>query len=245
LAEVIDRPFKHDTSIVKLNCALKQHLFWQVRIVILIAGCLTLGAVGLKSAASPIQEDSWTALKTDDGILFIWNRPGLSFTLSVKGKDIRPLEGGENILFLVDGLVLQIQSLPIRNFVPEARPNKIDNKAILIAHRDWERKFIETELLHKKISVESESEKLSDGSDILIWQYDLPEGYRNPDAQKQVYATVVARDYLILLNSVVGATGSDAVTRRFLLEQLGTLKTSPDPIDVKKVQEAIRKTGKP
>jgi hypothetical protein len=73
----------------------------------------------------------------------------------------------------------------------------------------------------------------------------LPGGFRNPDAQKQVYATVIARDYLILLNGVVGEGGSEANVRKFLLRNLSTLKFSADRVDVKKVQDAIRKGERP
>jgi hypothetical protein len=191
-------------------------------------------------AGSPLQEDGWTALKTDDGILFVWNRTGLSFTLSIKGREIRPMDG-ENILFMVDGSVLQIQSLPISDFAPDARAKKLDDKSILSAHRDWESKYLETELLHSKLTVQSTSEKLANGSQVLIWQFDLPERLQTSDAKKQLYVTVVAKDYIILLNGVVTATTSEATVRSFLLDKMSTLKVSPERIDVKKLQEAIRK----
>jgi hypothetical protein len=196
-------------------------------------------------AESPTQEDGWTAIKTDNGILFIWNRKDLSFTLSIKGNEIRPLDAGENIFFAVDGLVLQIQSLPIGNFAPDARIKKLDEKSILLAHRDWEAKFLENELLHSKLTVQTSSEKLANGREALIWQFDLPEGFRTPDATKQMYLSVVARDYVVLLNGVVNATAPEATVRGFLLDKIATLKISPDRIDVKKLQEAIRKGDPP
>jgi hypothetical protein len=209
----------------------------------------TVAGTGLTSA-KPIppfaeslsqQEDGWTAIKTDDGILFIWNRKDLSFTLSIKGNEIRPVDAGENIFFLVDGLLLQSQSLPISNFASDARKNKLDDKAILMAHRDWETKFLETELLHSKITTQSSSVKSANGTEALLWQYDLPEGFRNPDARTQMYLSVVAKDYVILLNSVINSTASDTTVRSFLLDKISTLKVSQDRIDVKKMQEAIRK----
>ena len=187
------------------------------------------------------QEDGWTALKTDDGILFVWNRTGLHFTLSVKGKDIRPMNDPNNIFFVVDGLILQIQSLPISNFAPDARKNKLDDKTILLAHRDWESGFLETELLHTKIKVKSATEKLSAGIDALIWQYDLPENLKNPDATGQMYLTRVAQDYVILLNAVTSPAVTESAARRFLLDTIATLKISQDRIDIKKLQEAIQK----
>jgi len=203
------------------------------------------GDHGLTPNRSPTTQDNgWTALKTEDGILFIWNRPGLGFTLSIKGKDIRPLNDPNNIFFTVDGLVFQIQSLPISNFAPDARKNKLDDKSILQAHRDWESKFLEDELLHSKLALKSSSEKLSSGIDALLWQFDLPDKFKNPDAKTQMYLTIVAKDYVILLNSVVSDSASETAVRKFLLDAIASLKFSSDPIDVKKLQEAIRKGEK-
>src|SRR5258707_12514877 len=188
-----------------------------VKLLLVSVALITI--VSSANAAAPAsyslitQEDGWTALKTDDGILFVWNRTGLHFTLSVKGKDIRPMNDPNNIFFVVDGLILQIQSLPISNFAPDARKNKLDDKTILLAHRDWESKFLEDELLHSKLALKSSSEKLSNGLDALLWQFDLPEKFKNPDAKTQMYLTIVAKNYVILLNSVVSASVSETAIR--------------------------------
>ena len=194
---------------------------------------------------SSTEEDKWTTIKTDAGILFVWNREGLHFTLAVKGNQIRHMESPDNILFTVDGRVFQIQSLPIGDFAPDARKNKLDDKSILLAHRDWESAFLQNELLHSKITVRSSNEKLSGGADVLFWAYDLPDQFKNPDAKTQMYLSTVAKDYVILLNSVVSATGSEDSVRKFLLETIKTLKLSNDPFDVDKLQEAIRKGIEP
>ncbi len=191
-------------------------------------------------ADSTSQEDGWTALKTDAGILFVWNRKDLSFTLLIKGNEIRPMDTSDNIFFSVDGLPFQIQSLPISNFAPDARKNQLDNKAILFAHRDWEAKFIAEELLHHKLTVQTSVVKLTNSSEALIWQFDVPKEVGG-DARKQLYVTVVSKDYVILLNSIVNDTGSEETVRKFLLDTINTLKVSDTRIDLKKLQESIRK----
>jgi hypothetical protein len=191
-------------------------------------------------ADSTSQEDGWIALKTDAGILFVWNRKDLSFTLLVKGNEIRPMDTSDNIFFSVDGLPFQIQSLPISNFAPDARKNKLDDKAILFAHRDWEAKFIAEELLHHKLTVQTSVVKLTNSSEALIWQFDVPKEVGG-DARKQLYVTVVSKDYVILLNSIVNDTVSEETVRKFLLDTINTLKVSDTRIDVKKLQESIRK----
>jgi hypothetical protein len=189
------------------------------------------------------QENGWTALKTDDGILFIWNREGLHFTLSIKGNDIRPMNDPDHIFFVVDGLVFQIQSLPISNFAPEAKKKKLDDKAILLAHQEWESKFIEG-MLGTKLTVQSAGEKLRNGGDVLLWGFDVPKELAS-DAKKQMYLTVVSKDYVILLNGVVNERASEPIVRKFLLDTIATLKLSPDRIEVKKLQESIRKSRQP
>jgi len=185
------------------------------------------------------QQDGWAALKLDEGILFVWNRPDIHFTLTVKGKEIKPLNDPDHIFFNVDDMVFQIRLASIAEFAPDAKEKKLDDKSILAAHRDWETTFLEG-LLHSKLKVQVFSAKLSSGSDAALWQFDMPEGM-NADAKKQVYLTVVSKPYVLLLNGVATAAVSDDVTRKYLLDTMATLKISSVPIDVKKLAESVRK----
>ena len=194
-------------------------------------------------AMRPQQEDGWTAIKTDEGILFVWNQPGLSFSILLKGKEIKPLNDPEHIFFSVDGRILQIQLAGIINFAPDAKEKKLDDKAILAAHRDWEAKYIE-DLIHSKLTVRTFNTKLSNGGDAMMWQFDMPKEM-NAEAQKQLYLTLVAKDYVLLLNSESTASIQDADGRKFLLDTIATLKISATPIDVKKLSESIRAGNKP
>lgn len=189
------------------------------------------------------QEDGWSAIKMDEGILFVWNQPGLSFSILIKGKEVRPLNDPEHIFFGVDGRVLQIQLAGIINFAPDAKEKKLDDKAILAAHRDWEAKYVEG-LLHSKITVRTFNTKLSNGGDAMMWQFDMPKEM-NAEAQKELYLTLVAKNYVLLLNSESTAAIPDADGRKFLLDTIATLKISSTPIDVKKLSESIRAGNKP
>lgn len=185
------------------------------------------------------QEDGWVAIKTDDGILFVWNVRELHFTLGVKGKAIKPLNDPDHIFFDVDGKVLQIQVAAIREFAPDAKEKKLDDRTILAAHRDWESTFIEG-LLKSKVQLHTFNVRLSKGGDASLWQFDMPEGM-NADAKTQLYVTVVREGYVVMLNCEATATTSEEAARKFLLDAMATLKTSPDPIDVKKLAETVRK----
>jgi hypothetical protein len=183
------------------------------------------------------------AIKTIDGYLLVWNRPDLHFTVLIKGQDIKPLNDTEHVFFNVDGMVFQIQLASVSEFAPDAKEKKLDDMAILAAHRDWESKFIEG-LISSKLKVESFNAKLSNGGEASLWQYDMPEGM-NAEARKQLYLSVVSGGYVVLLNSVVTTAISEEAARKFLLDTMATLKFSPTPIDVKKLSESIRKSVGP
>lgn len=189
------------------------------------------------------QEDGWVAIKTDDGILFVWNVRELHFTLAVKGKDIKPLNDPDHIFFAVDGFVLQIQVAPIAEFAPDAKEKKLDDRSILVAHRDWESSFIEG-LLKTKVQLHTFNVRLSNGGDASLWQFDMPEG-RNAEEKTQLYLTVVRQDGVVMLNSVATTKTSEETVRKFLLDTMATLKTSPVSIDVQKLAESVRKKGTP
>ena len=205
----------------------------------LLATFAVLLVLNLNPVVAKGQEEGPVAIKTSDGYLFVWNGPDLHFSISIKGKEIQPVNDTEHIFFNVDGKVFQIQSLPVTNFLPDQERKGLDDKGILAAHRDWESKFVEG-LLSKKLTVQSSSEKLGTGSDILIWEFDMPPGL-DADAKKQLYLTLVTKDYVLLLNSVVTPTISESEARKFLLDTVATLKISSVPISVKELQESIRK----
>ncbi|HEV2825967.1 MAG TPA: hypothetical protein VGW76_00075 [Pyrinomonadaceae bacterium] len=185
------------------------------------------------------QEEGWAAIKTLEGLLFVWNLKGLYFTLAIKGKEIKPVNDPDHIFFNVDGRVLQIQLASIKDFAPDAEQKKLDDKLILAAHRDWESNYIEG-LLKSKLRVQTFNAKLSNGGAALMWQYDMPEGM-NAESKKQLYVTAVKNDFVLMLNSTATAALSDADGRKFLMDTIATFKPSPTPIDVKQLSESIRK----
>ncbi len=176
-------------------------------------------------------------------MLFVWNVRGLYFSLAVKGREINPLDDPDHIFFNVDGHVLQIQVATIDKFAPNAKEKKLNDRAILAAHREWESKYIEG-LLNSKISVRTFNAKLSNGNDASMWQFDMPEA-RNSEAQKQLYLTLVVKDYVLMLNTTANPANSDGDGRKFLLDTIASLKISPTAIDIKKLSESIRATSKP
>jgi hypothetical protein len=100
------------------------------------------------SAHAHLQADGVADIKTDDGYLLVWNEPGIYFTLKLKGKEVRPMTRTEtgSVAFIVDGVVLQAQSLAISEFIKNTDKQKHRDQAILLAHRDWESQYLEQSL---------------------------------------------------------------------------------------------------
>jgi hypothetical protein len=208
--------------------------------------CLTVTLFllpAMLSVSARQQEDGINAIKTADGFVLVWNQSDIHFTLAVKGKDVRPLNSTEHVFFNVDGVAFQVQAVAISEFMKGSRKKKPDNRSILEAHRDWESQFIESSLLGKKLSVQTALHKLSDGSDALLWKFDMPEMPQgmNSSAKEQIYLTVVSGDHVILLNGAVEGEVAESAVQKFLLDTIATLKVSPKPTNLRELQETIRK----
>ena len=199
--------------------------------------------VTARSVQTPQQEDGWAMLKLDDGVLFIWNVQDVHFTLTLKGKEIKQLNDPDHIFFSVDGVVFQLQMAAISEFAKDAKEKKLDDRAILAAHRDWESKFIEG-LLNTKLTVRNFNVRLSNGNDASLWQFDMPIS-ENSEATKQIYLTSVNKDYVLLLNIALTSAISEADSRKYLLDTMGTLKISPETINIRKMAESIRAGARP
>jgi len=184
--------------------------------------------------------DGVAAIKTKTGYLIVWNQPDIHFTLGVNGKDVRPMNrpASGSVPFNVDGVVFQVQSVAISEFLKNAKKQKLSDQAILMAHRDWESQYIE-QTLGKKLNVTSVPQPLSNGSQALLWKFAMPKN----KAQQQVYLTMVSSNHFIILNGTE-ETGKvpvpESIVQRLLADTLSTFKASSRPIDVLKLRETIR-----
>ena len=204
---------------------------------------LILSVFFLASAIPAAQKDSGVSgIFLGNGYLMIWNLDDLHFTIEVKGKTVKPLDSRDHVFFQVDGIVLQLGPVAIKEFAKNAKEQKLSDQAILAAHRDWESDYIGN-TLGKKLKVESSPQKLPNGGEALLWKYAMPEGI-SPDAKTQMYLTMVSGSHIVLLNGVVGPDMEESTVQKLLMDTAATLKISAEPIDVKKLSDTI-KNGKP
>ena len=177
-------------------------------------------------------------IKTAKGVLVVWNEPGNYYTIEIKGNRITPAQQPK--LFQVDGKFLQIQTSERKEFLKNPNDKTLDDKAILTAHRDWERDYV-AGLLKSDLKVESEWAKLPGGQDVLWWSFNMPKVTGTQSAKRQLFLTVVKRDHVFVLNSALTDLADAKDTKQLLLETLLTLKPSDKPLSLQKASEQVKK----
>jgi hypothetical protein len=202
---------------------------------------ILLVALTLTSISALAQEDKFTSgiIKTDGGVLLVWNEPKNYYTLEIKGERILPAST-ERTIFIVDHKFLQILTVATNSFIVDEKALKqADEKIILTSHRNWEAQRIES-TLKEKLNVKSSWQKLSNGKEALLWEYDM-QAKAGRDVKKQIYMSVLKGDFVLMLNGAVTEKASESVVRQMLIDTLSTLKSSKKPIDFQKMQETIKR----
>ena len=185
------------------------------------------------------QEEQSGVIKSAKGVLVVWNEPGNYYTLEIKGSRILPAEQPK--LFQVDGKFFQIQTTEKAQFVQKLKGGTTsDDKAILAAHRDWERDYA-SGLLKNELKVESEWVKLPNGQDALAWSFKMPKLTPDQKVKKQMFLTAIKRDHVFVLNSALEDNDEEQRTRTLLLETMSTLRTRDKPLSLQKASEQVRK----
>jgi len=177
-------------------------------------------------------------VKTDKGILIVWNEPNNNYTIEIKGNEIKPVPE-KRIMFFADGKFLQLMTIPKKEVLKKAQKQDLDDKTILTAHRDWEAQYLGS-VFKETLKIDSSWQKLSNGMDALLWSFEMP-AKSNSQAKKQVYLIVSKSDHILLLNSVVTKNVDEKTVQQFLIDTMATLKTSKKPLSLKKAQKQILK----
>jgi len=177
-------------------------------------------------------------LKTDKGILIVWNEPDNNYTLEIKGSQIRPIQD-KHLMFIADGKFLQLMTVPKKDVLTKTQMKDLDDKDILIAHRDWEAQYLNS-VFKETLKIGWSWLKLPNGSEVLWWSFEMPSKAKS-EAKKQIYLTISKGDHILLLNSAVTDEVDEKTAQQFLIDTMTTLKTSKKPLSLKKAQEQILK----
>jgi hypothetical protein len=191
---------------------------------------------------------STTLVKTDVGILWAENKNDAHFILEIVGDEVRPM--AKYPFLSVDGRPMQVALVEIEKFYKATGKPRINDLPILQAHRDWEADH-HGKLLNSKLAVKSELISLGQNREVLLWSYSMPVAL-NKEVKEQneerfeenYFLTTLIGNHLLLLNTVIKTGEHPNTVRELLVKILSTLQISVKPIDVKALQESIRKTGK-
>lgn len=189
----------------------------------MIRGAVSTSLLVLLSIATQAAAQD-RAIQAEHGYRVVSDGPGNAFTLEIIGDVKQQQIEGAPLIFSVDKQVLQVLAPGIRNFLPPRKSKKMDDRAILTAHRDYESKFLE-EVNQTRFDVESSWKTLDNGRDALLWTFKMsPRGTQN--VLEQVYLTTLAEDrVLVLVTPLTDLSKKDAAIQ-LQLRTASTLKLS-------------------
>jgi hypothetical protein len=164
------------------------------------------------------------AIQTEQGYRVVSDGPGNALTLEIVGDVKQQHIEGAPLFFNVNKQVLQVLAPQVKDFLPPRQSRKMDDRAILAAHRDYESKYLE-EVNHTKLNVESSWKTLDNGRDALIWTFKMsPQGTQN--VIEQVYLTTLAGDRVLILVTPLTAESEKDDAIQLQLRTASTLKVS-------------------
>jgi hypothetical protein len=202
--------------------------------------CGLLLAIALFTSVAAQSTERSGLIKTDKGVLVVWNEPGNYYTIEIKGEKITPAE--QPLLFQVDGKFFQIQVVDKKAFLNGKNEKDFDDKAILAMHRDWEGDYA-SGILKEKLKIDSEWMKLPNGKDALAWSYEMPKAmlHGSTSAKRQFYLSITKGSMVFLLNTALTGGDEDKDLKALLFETMSTLKPSDKPLSLQKAAEMVRK----
>lgn len=184
---------------------------------------LIIALICLSAAAVAAQQFS---IKTDYGFLFVQNDPVRSFTVEIRGKNVKAETESENPAFTIDGILVQIVFANTKDF---GTPIKgISDEKILDIHRKWESDYLSGPF-EAQLKVTSAIKTVA-GRTANIWSFTRPK--YNDEFDRDCFMTVVVGTHVMGLSSPV--TKNDKLERYtdLLTAIVSTIQLSDKPFDI-------------
>jgi hypothetical protein len=177
------------------------------------------------------------AVKTEWGLLFVWNSPGNNFILDIHGKKVEPLST-QQIQFNIDGKFFQLITVTPDSFYKEMK--RPDDKTFLTKHQEWEGEYLEKQF-GEKLTFQKSWQKLPNGDEGLLWHFDIPASAKT-NVKKQTYFSLFRNNRVFLFGSIVTDTIDEETSNNFLLYMAFCLRTSDKPTDLTKLSNIIKRS---
>lgn len=167
------------------------------------------------------------AVKSDNGIIVVYNNKANTFAFEIVGKDIKPQNfNSEIMLFLVDGKVFQANFPKLKNVLG----SKIikDEKEILKAHQKWEIDFQSDQVFKQKLTAENEDTiflNLEKGKSkqTFFWTYKRPAGNTTNQFVGDAFQSTLIGDRIMVVGSPLTPNQDLRERRQFFNGTLSSL----------------------
>jgi hypothetical protein len=185
------------------------------------------------AAVAAAQVPGVVGLRDHDGLVIVWNRAQPYFRTRVPALLVSGYSG-DRALFMVDGMILQLNSVDAKAF---RRNAAFDVEATLRAHRDWEVKAMR-KVLGARSTVESWPGQLTDGTPVLYWEL-TPEHQKPGTPTKHLMVTRFHDGNVICATSVEGGEITAAKAKALVFEAITHVEFSEKAIDLPRLQQEL------
>lgn len=188
-------------------------------------------------------DGEFSMLRSDKGVVIVYNCGINSFTLDIECKDIKEIDS-QDMIFLVDDKVIQLTPVPLIVFCKDTSKQMSDNE-VLQQQQDFEVNFAK-KLNGESIKMNSKKFTLPDGRLCNSWNYRMPRKKEDTSSQivrKQFFLSTKLNEIILMLSSVATLKDNDKKIQDFLKKAMQGLMPSNINIDLEAYREKL-KSGK-
>jgi len=174
-------------------------------------------------------------LKTKTGARVIYNGEKNSFTFDIIGEKINPTE--QKGFIIIDNNIFQTVILPFPQKVDFKGMTVEEQKANLLAYRDYEIDYFKNQLKLDITKLKYDWLLLNDKV-FLFWYFNMPVD--NETVRKQLYLTTICFDHILNLNTVQEKDNESFESGKELLVKIGeTLELNEHVLDIEKLSQEL------
>ncbi|GEM_PF-3059078 len=189
----------------------------------------------------------FSIIAKEDGLRFVYNSSGSHFQFDLKCDEFKPIEA-ENLLFMVDGVLLQITPVPAKELFGKMASNMNDSLA-LIYHFAYEARTIRNSL-SGDYKIEPEFILSPSGRLLYYWSFRMPDTHNaitdslTNKIVLQMYATTYVGNRILMLSSaLISKNKPDEVKKKFI-DLFDSIKMSKGKIDPERVSKELVEQAK-
>lgn len=179
-----------------------------------------------------------------DGYLQVFNEANSFFTVPVTGTSVVATERQNIITYIVDGMLLQIFNVPVKNFNDSAKKLKAEEE-LLNVYKEFETALVSATEPDFKYGFKSEILTLENGKNIMHWYFKSPssldKGQKPRTVQEEHYFSIVCNEQVLSLYSAMTNSDDPIKVKEMLLRIANDVKNYEERIDLNQLAIDILK----